>query len=170
MVEQMKKNADADRENRKLNIHVYDLKKRVPGEIYVPMKHDPVDQKLSKYINSANGMDPALPRYMFRREGEGIYYFGTKKIYLKLLNDCIMVRVGGGYQSLDEFVNQHGEEEILKMQREEMRAAFFEQPLPVCSNNTAYYGDGVFATTRNFRGDSMSTVYNSFTGGTRMSP
>ena len=49
-------------------------------------------------------MDPTLPRAMFRREAEGIYIFGTKKIYLKLLNDNIMVRVGGGYQALDEFV------------------------------------------------------------------
>ena len=125
-IELMKRNGDTEKENKKLNIYLKDLKKRVPGEIYIPMKHDPVDQKLGKYLNDSNGMDPTLPRAMFRREGEGIYIFGTKKIYLKLLNDNIMVRVGGGYQALDEFVKQHGEEELHKMQREEMRQGLYE--------------------------------------------
>lgn len=42
-IEHLKKNADTERENRKLNLHLRDLKRRVPGEIYVPMKYDPVD-------------------------------------------------------------------------------------------------------------------------------
>lgn len=42
-MEHMKKNADTEKENRKLNLHLKDLKRKVPGEIYAPMKYDPVD-------------------------------------------------------------------------------------------------------------------------------
>ena len=128
-IELLKTNADTGKENKKLNIYLKDLRKRVPGEIYVPMKHDPIDQKLCKFLNaSSGGMEPTFSRTLFRREGEGIYMFGTKKIYLKLLNDNIMVRIGGGYQALDEFVKYHGEEEMNRIQREENRATLFELP------------------------------------------
>ena len=79
-IELLKQNADTEKENKKLNIYLKDLKKRVPGEIYVPMKYDLVDQKLGQYLNASDGMDPTLPRSIFRRESEGIYIFGTKKI------------------------------------------------------------------------------------------
>lgn len=115
-IEHMKISQDTEIENRKLNLHVKDLKKRVPGEIYFPMKHDSVDMKLAKFLNDNPIMDQfCLPKTIFRRQGEGTYYFGTKKIYMKLLNDNIMVRVGGGYQHLGEFITQHGEEEMMKM-------------------------------------------------------
>lgn len=42
-IELMKRNGDTEKENKKLNLYLKDLKKRVPGEIYIPMKHDPID-------------------------------------------------------------------------------------------------------------------------------
>jgi Growth-Arrest-Specific Protein 2 Domain len=42
---------------------------------------------------------------MFYREGEGVYMFGTKRVYIRVENNKIVVRVGGGYLSIDEFID-----------------------------------------------------------------
>lgn len=41
------------------------------------------------------------------RENEGVYRYGMKKAFIKIENDMIIVRVGGGYMNIDEFVDQH---------------------------------------------------------------
>ena len=44
---------------------------------------------------------------MFVRENEGVYSFGTKKTNIKIESGNLKVRVGGGYLSIDEFVDQY---------------------------------------------------------------
>jgi hypothetical protein len=39
------------------------------------------------------------------RESEGVYQFGTKKVGLRVDGSKINVRVGGGYLSIDEFLD-----------------------------------------------------------------
>ena len=41
-------------------------------------------------------MDVSVP---IRRMEPGFYLFGTRKIYAKVLNNKLVVRVGGGYMS-----------------------------------------------------------------------
>jgi hypothetical protein len=41
---------------------------------------------------------------MFYRESEGVYQFGTKRVNIRVDNNNINVRVGGGYLSIDEFI------------------------------------------------------------------
>lgn len=36
--------------------------------------------------------------------GNGFYLFGTKKVYCKLINGKMVVRLGGGYVSAKEYV------------------------------------------------------------------
>lgn len=43
--------------------------------------------------------------------------FGTKKIYAKIMNGKLVVRVGGGFMGIDEFIQTYGESELLKIQR-----------------------------------------------------
>ena len=45
-------------------------------------KDDPIDKKLADFINSLN--DPTRVKVMFIREGQGVYQFGTKKVYVKI--------------------------------------------------------------------------------------
>lgn len=40
--------------------------------------------------------------------------FGSRKIMCKIINGKLVVRVGGGYMSADEFIEQYGRIEILK--------------------------------------------------------
>ena len=63
-----------------------------PGK-YKAVKGDLVDELLAQYINDWN---ITLP---IKRLGDGYYLFGTKKIFAKVLNNKLVVRVGGGYMS-----------------------------------------------------------------------
>ena len=38
------------------------------------------------------------------RESEGVYKYGKKKVFMKIENDIIVIRVGGGYLTFDEFI------------------------------------------------------------------
>ena len=64
---------------------------------------------MAKYINS---MEVAVP---VRRLGEGFYLFGTRKIYAKVLNNKLVVRVGGGFMSFTEFIDTHAMVELKKI-------------------------------------------------------
>lgn len=39
------------------------------------------------------------------RESEGVYMFGSKRIMIKVESNNIKIRVGGGYLSIDEFLD-----------------------------------------------------------------
>lgn len=74
---------------------------RVPkakSSIYKAVAGDQVDELLAQYIND---MGVGVP---IRRLEFGYYLFGTKKIYAKVLNQKLVVRVGGGYMSFTEFI------------------------------------------------------------------
>ena len=47
--------------------------------------------------------------------------FGLKKIMAKIINGKLVIRVGGGYMSVAEFIEQYGRVEMLKMQKENAR-------------------------------------------------
>jgi hypothetical protein len=51
------------------------------------------------------------------REGQGVYQFGSKKIYVKIDKEKILVRVGGGFISIQEFLDIYLPPEIEKLQK-----------------------------------------------------
>jgi len=50
-----------------------------------------------------------------QRLGDGNYMFGSRKIYAKIMNDKLVVRVGGGFMLIDEFLNTYGRQELEKL-------------------------------------------------------
>lgn len=46
------------------------------------------------------------------RLGPGIYMFGLRKIMAKIINGKLVIRVGGGYMSVYEFIEQYGKIEL----------------------------------------------------------
>ena len=52
------------------------------------------------------------------RISAGKYLFGTRNIICKIVNGKLLVRVGGGYCSADEFIAQYAQIEILKMMKQ----------------------------------------------------
>lgn len=70
--------------------------------IYKPLRDDPIDQNLANYINKA----PLRLRSKmhFEREAPGIYRFARKKVFMKIEGETIVIRVGGGFLTISEFV------------------------------------------------------------------
>mmetsp|Transcript_93337 Transcript_93337/g.128577 ORF Transcript_93337/g.128577 Transcript_93337/m.128577 type:complete len:94 (+) Transcript_93337:393-674(+) len=64
---------------------------------------------------------------MFMRESEGVYQFGTKRVAVKVEKDKINIRVGGGYLSLDEFLDQYTPAELEKLERKDPLKRFSEK-------------------------------------------
>jgi len=58
---------------------------------------------LAEYIN--NFPERQKLKILFMRESEGVYQFGTKRVAVKVDMDRINIRVGGGYLSIDEFLD-----------------------------------------------------------------
>jgi FtsZ-binding cell division protein ZapB len=77
---------------------------------YVAASGDEVDQLLAKYINLHECPVPIT------RLGGGYYMFGTRKIYAKVMNGRLVIRVGGGYMIIDEFIETYATVELKKME------------------------------------------------------
>lgn len=56
---------------------------------YVPYHNDPIDKALSDFINSFYA--PHMLTGLFIRENEGVYQFGTKKLYIKSITPFILL-------------------------------------------------------------------------------
>lgn len=76
--------------------------KSPPQKSYQAVKGDEVDEMLAKWIN-LHGCT-----IWFEWLGGGFYMFGSKKIYAKIMNGKLVIRVGGGYMSIDEFMKHYG--------------------------------------------------------------
>jgi len=66
---------------------------------------------LSHYINQTNCPVP------IRKIGNGFYLFGTKKIYAKILNGKLVIRVGGGFMIIEEFIATYADAEMNKLSK-----------------------------------------------------
>jgi len=106
-----------------LKQYIIDLKARIA--VYIPVKGDPVDMKLAEFIN--NYPDRQKLKIMFMRESEGVYEFGSRRVAVKVEKGKINVRVGGGYLSLDEFLDQYTPAELEKLERRDPLKRFSEK-------------------------------------------
>jgi hypothetical protein len=66
------------------------------------LKGDEVDKLLADWIYANNCPIP------ISRLGSGYYQFGSKKVYAKITNGKLVIRVGGGYMGIDEFMYYYG--------------------------------------------------------------
>lgn len=104
---------DAELEIETLRAYIIELKHRIA--VYIPVDNDAVDQKLAEYIN--NYPERNRLKVMFLRESSGVYQFGAKRVYVKVEKDKIYIRVGGGYLTIDEFLDLYTPLEIEKLER-----------------------------------------------------
>ena len=73
--------------------------------VYVPTKNDEVDKKLAEYINNCEVSTKS--KCLFVREQAGVYSYFLKKVLMKVEENKIIIRVGGGYMSMEEFLERH---------------------------------------------------------------
>lgn len=85
-------------ERRKREIEDIIQKANQPRKQYIPVKGDLVDEMMAKFINECPFYIPV------ERLAEGHYMIGNKKVYAKIMNGKLIIRVGGGYMLIDEFL------------------------------------------------------------------
>lgn len=61
---------------------------------------DELDRMMNDYLLQYNCSVPIT------RMGSGYYLFGTRKIFAKIMNGKLVVRVGGGYMIFTEFLGK----------------------------------------------------------------
>ena len=67
-------------------------------------------------------------KILFLRESEGVYQFGSKRVFIKIeKGENILVRVGGGYMHIEEFITQYTNSEIDKIDRKDVISRFSEK-------------------------------------------
>lgn len=74
------------------------IEKKPVKTLYKAAAGDEVDRMLAELLNRLGIPVP------IKRLGGGYYMFGTKKIYCKIINGKLVVRVGGGYMGIEEFI------------------------------------------------------------------
>lgn len=114
---------DLQNEIETLRNYIIDLKSRIA--VYIPVKNDVIDRRIADYIN--NYPDRQKLKIMFMRESEGIYQFGSKRVHVKIEKDKINIRVGGGFLSIDEFLDQYTPGELDKMERNDPMKRFSDK-------------------------------------------
>ena len=114
---------DLETEVETLKAYIIDLKSRIA--VYIPVKSDAIDKKLAEYIN--NYPDRQKLKIMFMRESEGVYEFGSKRVHVKVASDKIQIKVGGGFLSIDEFLDQYTPVELEKLERRDPLKRFSER-------------------------------------------
>ena len=92
--------------------------KELKKQWYKPIKGDLVDELMAKYLNDMNCPLPV------KRIGDGYYMFGTKKIFAKIMQGKLVIRVGGGYMSVEEFIRTYADFEVQKVQQLVERGLF----------------------------------------------
>jgi len=95
-----------------LNIKIQELTDKLgdvppPVMTYKAIKGDMVDELLAMYIQNC-----PVP---VKRLGDGFYLFGTRKIYAKIMNGKLVIRVGGGYMTIEKFIDTYAEQELVKI-------------------------------------------------------
>ena len=101
---------EADEQERKRKENEELMNRPKPKKKYAAVQGDRVDEFMAQYMNN---FDLDIP---VQRLGDGNYMFGSRKIYAKIMNDKLVVRVGGGYMLIDEFLATYGRQEMDKLE------------------------------------------------------
>lgn len=92
---------------------------------YQALDDDQIDKMLENFIKNNKVKVP------IHRIGQSKYLFGTKLIHAQIINGVLMVRVGGGFMTMEEFVDKHSNKEIIHLRQ---RMAKEKKKLPKIIN------------------------------------
>ena len=85
--------------------------KKAPEVVYMVTPSDDIDAMLAEKMREF-GINIPLTRL-----GGGFYLFGTRKIFAKIMNNKLVVRVGGGYMVIDEFLATYSDMELIRINK-----------------------------------------------------
>ena len=70
-----------------LNLKKLIIEMKEKSAVYIAIGDDVLDRRIAEFINATN--DPHCLTKLFLREREGVYQFGSKRIYVKMENDKV---------------------------------------------------------------------------------
>lgn len=104
-----------------------DSKGYIPKELKIMKVNkdlmNPLDVALSDFMISQH--PPMAIRFV--KECEGVYMFGTKKVFIKFENGRLFVRIGGGFMVIEDFVKIYLPQEIEKIAKGNEKMKDFEE-------------------------------------------
>lgn len=113
----LQKSKDMSKKRKDIYVKYENMRKQVfkikQIKLYKPVKGDAVDEMFAGYLNEAK------LQIDVQRISAQNYMFGTKKILAKIINGKLVIRVGGGFMNAEEFIEQYGRIEMMKMLRNE---------------------------------------------------
>ena len=74
---------------------------------------DGIDAALGKLINEYP--ERSKLKVMFKREKEGVYQFGKKRVAISVKNKKVMIRIGAGFIPVYEFIETYTQKEYEKI-------------------------------------------------------
>jgi len=79
--------------------------------VYKAVEQDLIDKQLADIINDTDKFNSEKStdvlnkaKLLFVREAEGVYSYCKKKVFMKQEKGNLVIRVGGGYMTLDQFI------------------------------------------------------------------
>jgi len=91
--------------------------------IYVPNRFDDIDNALAEFIN--NYPNRQKVKIMFIRISKGQYQFGKQRATINLeKNGKLMVRGGGGFKSVSQFLDRYTQTEYEKLEMKDLIDTF----------------------------------------------
>lgn len=104
LTERLNSITEKDKELERIFDYVSDMNRI--NMVYIPVENDKIDKQLADIINTAgrhNDLNKA--KMLLVREGDGHYTYCKKKVFImKNDKDNLIVRVGGGYMSFEQFI------------------------------------------------------------------
>lgn len=102
---------------------MYESTRDAQRAIYHAVKTDRTDKALGQILNTYPERERL--KILFLRESEGVYRFGSKRVYIKVeKGDQVFVRVGGGFMLINDFIDQFTPLEIDKVERKDVSYKF----------------------------------------------
>lgn len=95
-------------------------------KIYHAKTNDEIDKVLGNYLNTYPEQEKL--KIMFLRESEGVYHFGQRRVYIKVeKGNTILLRVGGGFMQIGEFIDKYTALEQEKIERKDVIGNFMNK-------------------------------------------
>lgn len=91
------------------------FRKKTPELKSSRSQKDPVDTLLEDFTSKSD-----LP-IQFVKESEGIYTFGSKRVFIKLENQKLFIRIGAGFMSVEDFIKSYLPVELERQNRDKSR-------------------------------------------------
>ena len=82
-----------------------------------------IDQALGNFLNTYPEREAM--KILFLRESEGVYQFGARRVFIKIeKGNQILVRVGGGFMLIEEFIKQYTDAQVERRGRNDVATRF----------------------------------------------